>query len=89
MSTPDHDKDWHPAEVVCELKKKGISLSRLARENGYKSATPFTMALRQSYPKVEAIIAEAVGVTPQAIWPKRIEARRERLANLYGAAELA
>lgn len=76
--------DWHPAEVICELKKRGFSLSKLARDNDYKSATPFTMALRQPYPKVEAIIASAVGVPARAIWPERYQTRKERLEGLYG-----
>lgn len=76
--------DWHPAVIICELKKQGLSLSRLARDNGYKSATPFTMALRQPYPKVEAIIANAVGVPARAIWPERYQMRKQRLEGLYG-----
>lgn len=62
--------NWHNAEIICELKKRGLSLSELSRRNGYKS-NGLRNALERSYPKAERIIAEAIGVTPETIWPER------------------
>jgi Ner family transcriptional regulator len=63
--------DWHPADVVAELRKIGWSLQQLAFENGYTHRSSLSMALRVPYPRAEAIIAKALGVKPQEIWPSR------------------
>ena len=68
--------DWHPARVVYELRLRGQSLRKLSRENGY-SANSGKNALRAPWPRMEALIAKAIGVKPAAIWPTRY--RRKRL----------
>ena len=63
-------KDWHPADVIAAVRKAGWSLRQLGLEHGYaRSALPF--ALHKPYPKAEAIIANALGIAPQEIWPSR------------------
>lgn len=63
--------DWHPADVVAALRKKGWSLQQLAKEHGYAGRSALSKALAEPYPKAEAIIAETLGVAPQTIWPTR------------------
>lgn len=62
--------DWHKADIVAALWKSGTSLQRLARQHGYaaNSAHP---ALHRPWPKFERLIAEALGLNPQDIWPSR------------------
>ncbi|MBH1874310.1 MULTISPECIES: helix-turn-helix domain-containing protein [unclassified Stenotrophomonas] len=67
-------KDWHPADVVAALHRKEISLRQLALLNGYTNANSLNTALRRPYPQAEALIAEALGKKPQAIWPTRYDA---------------
>ena len=43
--------------------------------HGYKSIDAISQALHRSYPKAERILAEAVGVPPEVIWPSRYRAR--------------
>jgi len=62
--------DWHPADVKAGLAKKGYSFARIAREQGLASVTPNNV-LRRHYPRIEAIVAEILGVAPQDIWPSR------------------
>ena len=50
--------DWHPADVIAELKKRGHSLAALAIANGYHP-TSAGKALKKSWPAMEQIIAEA------------------------------
>ncbi|EMH4754338.1 transcriptional regulator, partial [Yersinia enterocolitica] len=50
-------------------KRKG-SLSALSRDSGLSSGT-LANALTRPWPKGEMIIAEAIGITPQEIWPSR------------------
>lgn len=73
--------DWHRADVVAELKKKGWSVAALAREVGLAESTLYS-ALSRPYPKGERIIASAIGVEPEVIWAKRYADRsfKPRLA---------
>jgi Ner family transcriptional regulator len=62
--------DWHPADILAALKKRGYSLAGLSKANGYHP-TAAGKALVRSWPAMEALIANAVGVTVQEIWPSR------------------
>ncbi|WP_421241716.1 helix-turn-helix domain-containing protein [Aeromonas enteropelogenes] len=62
--------DWHRADVIAGLKKKGTSMSALSRANGLASTT-LSNALRFPWPKGERIIATALGLEPSDIWPSR------------------
>jgi Ner family transcriptional regulator len=67
-------KDWHRADVVAALHKKGWSLRALSRHSGLSDGT-LKSALDAPYLKAERIIAEAIGITPDEIWPQRYEKR--------------
>ncbi|MGL6025950.1 MAG: helix-turn-helix domain-containing protein [Vibrio sp.] len=62
--------DLHRADIIAALKKKGISMSALSRDNGLASTT-LANALEHPWPKGERIIAEALGMQPCEIWPSR------------------
>jgi Ner family transcriptional regulator len=68
----DKPRDWHTAEIREAIKKRGLSLSRLSVANGYHP-TAVGKALRRPWPRVEQIIAAALGETPQTIWPSRYD----------------
>lgn len=63
-------KDWHPADIKAALEKAGWSLRRLSLHHGYKPTT-LKEALHRRYPKAERLIADAIGVDPDTIWPSR------------------
>lgn len=63
-------EDWHRADIVAALHKRGWSLRRLSQEAGL-SAGALNNALDRPWPKAERIIAAAIGVTPETIWPER------------------
>src|SRR6185437_13455472 len=63
--------DWHAADIVAALRKKGWSLQQLALFHRYASRTSLAKALAQPYPKAEQIIAEVLGIAPREIWPTR------------------
>jgi Ner family transcriptional regulator len=69
--------DWHPADVLAALKKRGHTLAGLSAAHGYH-ATAAGKALKRSWPALEAVIADAIGVPPQQIWPSRYAARPPR-----------
>ena len=76
--------DWHPADVLAALKKRGLSLVKLSTDNGYHP-TAAGKALKRPWPAMERIIADALGLPPETIWPSRYTAaqpaRRHRSAS--------
>lgn len=62
--------DWHRADIIAALRKRGTSLARVSRDAGLNSRT-LNNALDRPWPKGEKLIAEAIGVTPALIWPSR------------------
>lgn len=64
-------EDWHPADIVAALKKKGYTLSKLAFEHNLKDSSGLSVAMVRSFPKGEQRIAAALGVEPKVIWPTR------------------
>ncbi|KMJ44648.1 MULTISPECIES: helix-turn-helix transcriptional regulator [Xenorhabdus] len=65
-------KDWHSADIIAELKKRGTTLSEVSREAGLASST-LANALQRHWPKGERLIATALERTPEEIWPSRYE----------------
>lgn len=63
-------QDWHPADIIAGLRKRGTSLAAVSRNSGLASST-LTNALIRHWPKGERLIAEALGIAPEQIWPSR------------------
>ncbi|WFQ79385.1 helix-turn-helix transcriptional regulator [Xenorhabdus sp. SF857] len=80
-------QDWHPAEIICALRKRGTTLAALSRESGLSSST-LANTLSRPWPKGEFIIAARLEMEPAEIWPSRyfdhngnlIERRRHKSA---------
>ncbi|MCM2368538.1 MULTISPECIES: helix-turn-helix domain-containing protein [Proteus] len=66
------ETDWHRADIVAALHKKGLSLSQLSVEAGLSPST-LRNALRAPYPRAEQIIAKAIGIPAEEIWPSRYQ----------------
>ncbi|WAD30716.1 helix-turn-helix domain-containing protein [Citrobacter braakii] len=62
--------DWHSADIIAALKKRGTSLSAVSRKSGLASST-LANALNRRWPKGERLIADALGIAPEQIWPSR------------------
>lgn len=63
-------KDWHQADIIATIRKKGTTLTALSRASGLSSST-LANALFRPWPKGEQLIANAIGIKPQIIWPSR------------------
>lgn len=63
--------DWTSAQIKAAIQDTGVSVAALARANGYDRPQTFYAVLRLPYPKVQRIIADYLGVTPETIWPSR------------------
>lgn len=62
--------DWHSADIIAALKKRGITLAELSRQSGLSSST-LSNALVRPWTKGETIIANALEMKPIEIWPSR------------------
>ncbi|SMG19767.1 Ner family transcriptional regulator [Cedecea sp. NFIX57] len=51
-----HENDWHPADVVAALHKRGTSMARVSREAGLASST-LANTLKRPWPRGEWLIA--------------------------------
>lgn len=69
--------DWHPADIIAGIRKKGTSLAALSRKAGLASST-LANALTRHWPKGEQLIAQELGVRPEQIWPSRYPASKHR-----------
>lgn len=69
-------QDWHPADIIAALHKRGTSLAALSREAGLASST-LANALTRPWPKGEWLIATALNVHPATIWPTRYNGQEE------------
>lgn len=60
--------DWHPADVVAALRKRGTSLRQVAIAHGY---TQIQNVLVRPWWAVEQLVGQALGIPPEQIWPSR------------------
>jgi len=70
MGTNEEHTDWNRIDIVAALHKQGVSIRELSVRAGLKPDT-LKNALSRAYPKAERIIADALGVAPEHIWPSR------------------
>lgn len=68
---PVQRNEW----IKFQLRMRGSSLSKLARRLGV-TRQAVRNALSAPYPRMERVIADELGLPPQAIWPERYERRR-------------
>ena len=62
--------DWHPADIIAGLRKKGTSMAAESRKHGLSSST-LANVLSRPWPKGEMIIASVLETDPWVIWPSR------------------
>lgn len=70
-----YGSDWHRADIIAALKKRGLSVRQLSRDAGLGENT-LANALRSPWPKGEKIIATAIGMKPEEVWPSRYSSLR-------------
>lgn len=67
-------QDWHPADVVCALHKAGWTLRRLSAHHGYSPTYLRRAQVAHQTINGQQLIADALGIEPQQIWPSRYDA---------------
>ncbi|MGO9800333.1 MAG: helix-turn-helix domain-containing protein [Candidatus Binatus sp.] len=77
-------RDWTPATIVSHVWNCGWTMRRLSTESGLRPGS-LAFCLRHDWPRAEQIVAAAIGVAPERIWPSRY-ARRAQRARRRAAA---
>lgn len=68
-------EDWHWADVLAGLRKRGWSLRQVGLESGYSDGNALGEVARRPWPKGERIIAAYLGMDhPKLVWPSRYDA---------------
>ncbi|WP_145517404.1 helix-turn-helix domain-containing protein [Yersinia mollaretii] len=67
-------RDWHKADIIAAIHKRGSTMAALSRQAGLSSST-LANTLTRHWPKGERIIAEFIGVDPAVIWPSRYSSK--------------
>lgn len=60
--------DWHPADVVAALRKRGLSLRKVGKAHGYRQ---IQNVLVRPWWVVEQLVAQALELPAEQIWPSR------------------
>ncbi|WP_417633747.1 helix-turn-helix domain-containing protein [Citrobacter sp. FR21RM1OL9030] len=63
-------ENWHRADILAAIKKRGGTLAQLSRDNGLHERTLYNV-LERHWPKGEKIISDFIGVPVSSIWPER------------------
>jgi len=69
-------EDWHPADIVAALRKAGWSTRRLSVHHGLHPSA-CAKAMHEPWLRCEQLIADAIGLAPETIWPARYAKRAQ------------
>ncbi|TDB44277.1 helix-turn-helix domain-containing protein [Photorhabdus luminescens] len=72
MQTNKQEEDWHLADIIVALKKRGTTLAAVSRKAGLASST-MNNALIRRYSKGEKLIAAELDLHPSDIGPSRYQ----------------
>lgn len=75
-ATTSTQVDWHPADVIAALRKRNTSLRQLAAQNQYSH---IQRVLTSPWLAVEQIVAKALALEPEQIWPSRYRDPESRM----------
>lgn len=70
--------NWTRTTILFRLRERGLNAARMAAEAGLTRST-FYSAMERPYPRVQQLIAGALGERVQDIWPQFYDARGRRL----------
>jgi len=70
LADPKKRRSW----VMYQLHMQGKSLAQVGKDNGVNTRQSLYETFRKPYPRVEKVIADAVDLTPQQLFPERYDA---------------
>jgi len=79
--------DWSKPAILFAVHSRGLTLKGLSLAHGYRSVDAVAQCLHRPYPKVERILAAAIGERPETIWPSRYRVINKTKRNTTAPAE--
>lgn len=87
-STETSAEDWHPEDIKAAVRKTGISMDELSRQEGFSRGS-LRVTLVRPWPRGQEAIAKRLGLPPQSIWPSRYDpVTGEPLTGFYSTGVL-
>jgi Ner family transcriptional regulator len=77
--TQNANRDWHPEDIKAEIRKRGATVAKLARDNDLSKQALGQCLERRASEHGDKIIAEFLGLKPHQIWPSRYTAKGQRI----------
>ena len=79
--------NWTRQEVLFALRRAGTTAAAIGEANGLASTSVYN-ALERPYPRVHDLIAAAIGVSRETIWPQfyQHDGRRRHLIRRPASA---
>lgn len=81
--------DWHPEDVKAEIRKRGGTLSSLAKQACVSKQAIGAAIDRRASEHIDQVIADFLGLKPHEIWPSRYNAKGQRIRYRAPAATRA
>ena len=75
-------RDWHREKIKAEIRMRGTTLRALSLQHS-PSMNSVAVALGRSWPKMESVVADFLGLHPKEIWPSRYDASGNPAAGRY------
>jgi lambda repressor-like predicted transcriptional regulator len=73
--------NWSKQQILFALRERGTTVAAIAEKAEISRFTIYG-ALEQPYPKIAGLISEALGKTPNEIWPEHFDEAGARLGLL-------
>jgi Ner family transcriptional regulator len=74
-------KGWHPQDIKAAIWKRGLTLSRLALDNGLDESA-CRAALLRPQPEADKVISAFLGVCLHELWPARYDESGGRIHHV-------
>lgn len=63
---------WHPEDIKASVRKRGMTLTKLATDNGL-SESACRASLIRPQPEADRVISKFLGVALHCLWPDRYD----------------
>ncbi len=78
---PEKVEGMHPEDIKAAIRKRGMTLSKLALDNGLDESC-CRAALIRSQPEAEKVISRFLGVPLHRLWPDRYDESGGRVRHV-------
>jgi len=74
-------KDMHPEDIKCAIRKRGITLTRLSIEAGLSESAVRMSIIFNCVPAADQIVSKFLNIPLHKIWPSRYDKSDTRIVT--------